>query len=556
MTENQNLDALVIGAGPTGLAMATDLIRHGMKVRLIDLADKPSTLSKAVVLMPRTLEEFQVRGLHKRTQELGENVHSFSAYNQGQIIFHADYDRISSKYNFLLNISQCDTELVLREELDRLGGEIEWGVTLTDYEDLGDHVRADLKHADGKTETLEVPYLLGCDGAHSTVRHGMNAEFHGESYQDTWLLADVSIDWKFPHGHSYSFFCEDGLLAVFPMPGKRYRIYVLQTLEYQLGRDPELSDIIEAVERVAPGLCKLSEPEWLSEFHCHHRKVKHYSKKNGRVFIGGDAAHIHSPETGLGMNTGVQDAFNLAWKLANVRKGLMPESLLDTYDLERSYVGEQVVKLSDFTHKLLSQFTAMGGLVRSKMWRFFSNYYLNHFQKLEEGFQVRIHYKANDFVEHHGHAEHFRIKDLPEVTAGARCLDGNLLPPNTEADVENFVSLYDQLDPSVHQLMILTGSDHSQETQSCIRELIASTASIRSQLNILLILGRQDTEGYEDLDATILLDPTHHFHHKYGAEAGAVYVVRPDTYVGFFSRPIASKPVTKYLKSLFTKLEA
>lgn len=556
MSENQNLDALVVGAGPTGLAMATDLLRHGLKIRLIDLAEKPSTLSKAVVLMPRSLEELQLRGMHEHALGLGEKIHAFTTYNRGQIVFHADYDRISSYFNFLLNISQCDTEKVLRDELDRLGGKIEWGTTLAGFEDLKDHVRAEIKHGSGETEVLEVPYLLGCDGAHSAVRHGLKAEFHGDSYKDTWLLADVSIEWKFPHGCSYSFFSDDAVLAVFPMPGKRYRIYVLQTLEHELGRDPEFEDVVEAVERIAPGLCTLSEPDWMAEFHCHHRKVKHYRKKGGRVFIGGDAAHIHSPETGLGMNTGIQDAFNLAWKLAAVRKGIVPESLLDTYDLERSYVGEQVVKLSDFTHRMAAQFSALGSLVRSKMWRFFSTYYLNHYQKLEEGFQVRIHYPHNHFVEHHGHPEHFRIKDLPEVIAGSRCLDGRLLPPGAAPEDENFVSLYDHLDPRVHHLMILTGSDDSTKTIDCIRELFDRTTSIRDHLKVLLVLGRQDTMGLEDLSATILLDPTHHFHHRYGAEGGAVYVVRPDSYVGFCSRPIASKRVMKYLGGLFNGLDS
>ncbi len=554
MIHNSNPDALVIGAGPTGLAMATDLLRHGLKVRLIDLAEKASNLSKATTVMPRTLEEFQIRGLHERTIELGKVMRAFSAFYNGKIVFKADYARLSSDFNYLVNIPQCDVELVLREELDRLGGEVEWGVTLTEFEDAGDHVSAELKHADGKTETLDVPWLLGCDGAHSVVRHSLDLEFHGNAYEDTWLLADLDIEWKFTRDSSYSFFSEDGVLAVFPMPNNRHRIYILQTLEYQLGRDPEFSDIVEAVERIAPGVCKLSNPDWMAEFHCQHRKVKHYRKKNGRVFIGGDAAHIHSPETGLGLNTGIQDSFNLAWKIASVHQGQSPESLLDTYDLERSYVGDQVVKLSDRTHKMTAQFGPIGSLARSAMWRIFSNHLRSHFETFEAGMGLRVHYQPNDFVENHGHVDKFRLRDLPEATAGARTLEAKLLPPDAKPDQEEYIRLLDQLDPLTHQLMIMTGPDNSEKTVSCIQKLIELTEPIRDQLKVLVVVGQQNLEGYEDVSTTVLLDPSHHFHHHYGAETGAVFVIRPDSYIGFSSRPIESKHVTKYLKRLFTKL--
>lgn len=556
MSDNQNPDALVVGAGPTGLAMATDLIRQGLKVRIIDLAEKASNLSKATTIMPRTLEEFQIRGLHERVVELGKVMHGFSAFYKGLIVFKADYARISSDFNYLVNIPQCDVELVLREELDRLGGEIEWGVTLKEFEDHGDHVKAEIVDSSGNTENLDVSWLLGCDGAHSTVRKGLDLKFHGNAYQDTWLLADLSIDWKFTSDSSYSFFCEDGVLAIFPMPEGRHRIYILQTLEYQLNRDPEFSDIVEAVERIAPGICKLSDPDWMAEFHCHHRKVKHYRKKEGRVFIGGDAAHIHSPETGLGLNTGVQDSFNLAWKIASVHQGRSPESLLDTYDLERSFVGEQVVKLSDTTHKMTAQFGLMGNLTRSAMWRIFSNHLKTNFETFEAGLGLRIQYKGNDYVINHGKVDKFRLKTLPEAIAGVRSLEAKLLPPQATPDQKEYVRLYDRINPLRHTLMVMTGPDNSEQTVSYIRELIEFTEPVRDQLDILIITGMQTDEGFEEFSPNVFLDPTHHFHHHYGAETGAVFVIRPDSYIGLSSRPIDSKRPIKYLKQLFTKLDA
>ena len=554
MSKINNPDTLVIGAGPTGLAMATDLLRQGLKVRIIDRSAKASTLSKATTIMPRTLEELQIRGMHERVIELGKVMHGFSAFYKGHIVFKADYARISSDFNFLVNIPQCDVELVLREELERLGGEVEWGVSLKKFEDHGDHVSAELLDSAGNTESLNVSWLLGCDGSHSIVRKGLDLKFHGHSYQDTWLLADLSIDWKFTSDSSYSFFCDDGVLAIFPMPNNRHRIYILQTLKYQLNRDPEFSDIVEAVERIAPGICKLSDPDWMAEFHCHHRKVKHYRQKDGRVFIGGDAAHIHSPETGLGLNTGIQDSFNLAWKIASVHQGRAPESLLDTYDLERSYVGDQVVKLSDTTHKMTAQFGPMGSLTRSAMWRIFSNHLRTRFETFEAGLGLRIQYKANDFVTNYGKVDKFRLRNLPEANAGVRSLEAKLLPPDAKPDQKQYVRLYDRLDPLTHTLMIMTGPDNSEKTVACIRELVEFTEPIRDHLKFLIVSGMQNSAGFEEFSPNVFLDPSHHFHHHYGAETGAVFVIRPDSYIGFSSRPVEPKRVSKYLKNLFTKL--
>lgn len=542
-----SLDALVVGAGPTGLALASDLLRHGLRVRVIDMAAAPTTLSKAVVLMPRSLEEFQIRKLAPYALQAGEKIHSFSAYNHGEIIFRAEYGRVNSRYNYLLNLSQTETEKILRDELARLGGRIEWKTTLESFEDHGDRVTATLTTPEGKTETVEASYLLGCGGAHSTVRHALHFEFIGEQYRDNWLLADVSIDWKLPHGHGYAFFSDAGLLAVFPMPSGQYRIYVVESEMLALGRVPTLEDISAAVERIVPGLCKLSNPGWMSEFHCHHRRVKHYSR--GRVFIGGDSAHIHSPETGLGMNTGMQDSFNLAWKLAYVRKGIAPASLLETYDTERSYVGQQVVALSDFTHKLSSQFNRVGALSRDHIWRFFSHFYANHFKQFEQGLQVRIQYQPSRIVENHGGQESLH-NDNFEITAGARANDADLLPLTGGSPV----SLYNILDPLRFRLLIVVGHAPNPATLDAIRRLSDFLKPVRDHVIPTLILAGQDADGFEDFPGEIYLDPSMHFHYIYGAQKGGLFLIRPDAYVGFSSRPIRLPELEKHLRGIFTVL--
>lgn len=549
MSKAHAYDVLVVGAGPTGLAMATDLIRHGLRVRQIDMAKVPTDLSKAVVLMPRSLEEFQLRKLANRALELGTKIHSFSAFSHGQIIFHAVYKGITSRFNYLVNIPQAATEKVLREELDRLKGKIEWETTLEKFEETADGVDVTIKTPDGKLTTERVSYLVGCDGAHSKVRHGLELEFEGGAYSGSWMLADIKLDWKLRDGHGYSFFCDDGLLAVFQMPGDRYRIYVLQTDKYILNRQPTLEDFQKAVERIAPGVCTLSEPHWMSEFHCHHRRVNKYGK--GRIFVAGDAAHIHSPESGLGMNTGMQDSFNLAWKLAYVHKGICPPDLLETYDAERRHVGRQVVELSDQTHKMWAQFSWVGKWTREPLWRFFSNYYAHHYKRMEEGLQIRIQYLPSDYVVHHSSHETVR-DDLFEIAAGSRALDCDLQTPTSKEPVY----LLDRLDAKRHHLLILAGHPISQETQDVIHELAEKTAPLREYLHLMLVLPRQDTKGYENFPGEIYLDPDLHFHYTYGSQRGALYVIRPDGYIGFASHPIRPAELHKYLYRKFPKLAA
>lgn len=553
MNTDTKIDVLIVGAGPTGLALATDLLRWGLKIRLIDQAPKPSELSRAVVVLPRTIEAFRVRGMHQRLLDLGAPVHRFLSYYQDQLVFNIGYAGIHSNFNYLLNISQCDTEKVLQEELDRLGGEVEWNTELVSFEDRGDSVHARIILPDGSSEDLQVAYLMGADGAHSVVRHSLEMEFNGGAYNDVWLLADVDINWSLPHGNSYSFFGEDTLLAVFPMPKGRSRIYLLQPANYELNREPAFDDIITAVERVIPGKCTLSNPGWISQFHCHHRKVRDYRKPGGRVFIGGDAAHIHSPETGLGMNTGIQDAFNLGWKIARVMKGQAPESLLDTYSPERSLVGDEVLKLSDMAHRMTAQFSPLVQKMRSRMMRFFSSYNLRHPTNMENGFQLRICYKPSKFIVNKGKPERFHSLG-PSVKAGARMPGGKVFVTDAKAAQENYVSLNDYFDPCKYQLVFLVSPRVGGKELEDVNQLMKLIKPVRDEVQAILVSDRLEDNRFKNFNGLTFADPTLEYHYICGAQCGAVYVVRPDTYVGFAGHPLQYAKPAAYLKKVILAL--
>jgi 2-polyprenyl-6-methoxyphenol hydroxylase-like FAD-dependent oxidoreductase len=261
----------------------------------------------------------------------------------GKTLVHVQLDTARSVHRYALMLAQSDTERLLAEQLSQLSLRVERRVELTSFAQDGDGVTAVLRHADGRDETARVAYLVGCDGAHSTVRQGLAAEFEGETLPSDWVLADVELDGVIAHDELTICWTPDGILAFFPIAGARFRIIADVGLAID-GEPP--APTLEAVQalldqRGPPGL-RAHDPIWLSHFRINERKVKEY--RHGRVFLAGDAVHIHSPAGGQGMNTGMQDAFNLAWKLALVWHGRASPALLDSYSPERSAIGDQVLR--------------------------------------------------------------------------------------------------------------------------------------------------------------------------------------------------------------------
>lgn len=340
------LDVLVIGAGPVGLTLAAELARYGLSVRVVDKAAHPTTTSKALAIWSRSLELFDRMGCTDAFLAAGIRGHGASLRSGSQILGHARLDVIPSAYNFSLMIPQRDTERLMAAHLGGFGLSVEREVELTGFEDLGDRVRATLRHADGGAETVDSLWLAGCDGAHSAVRHRLDFTFAGAPEPHDWVLADVMLTGPAaPPADEVSLYLHrDGLFVVFPMPGPRFR--VVATLGAadpgQTRPEPTLAAIQTLINERAGGDFAAEDPQWLANFRVHERKVADY--RCGRVFLAGDAAHIHSPAGGQGMNTGMQDAINLAWKLAMVRQGAADPDLLDSYSPERSAVGEMVLR--------------------------------------------------------------------------------------------------------------------------------------------------------------------------------------------------------------------
>ncbi|MGZ3457141.1 MAG: FAD-dependent monooxygenase, partial [Archangium sp.] len=361
------LDALVVGAGPTGLTMAAELARHGLRCRIVDSLEAPSRLSRALVVQSRTVELFDDFGMAEKLLERGE---AMGAYNilgpsgRRARIPMRPLPWLETHYPIPHMVPQDATEAVLTEYLASFGLAVEWGLAFEGLREDAEGVEVTLKRLDGTMETVRARWLMGCDGARSRVRKEAGIPFEGETYDYACMLVDARVDWPLGHGEVFIIPSRDGVVGAFPMPGEnRYRLTFIMPRDGKDEAEPLTLEEMQALtDRMVPVPTRVSDPLWMTRYRQHHLGVPRY--RQGRVFLAGDAAHIHSPAGGQGLNTGIQDAYNLAWKLALVTRGRAPESLLDTYHLERHRVGQKLLEGTDKRFALLSS----GGL-RMRMLR-------------------------------------------------------------------------------------------------------------------------------------------------------------------------------------------
>ncbi|WP_175765104.1 FAD-dependent monooxygenase [Burkholderia ambifaria] len=335
---------LIVGAGPTGLAAAMSLARARVPVRIIDRLTTPAPYSRAIGIQARTLELLEQHRAVEPFLVLGHRAHAAALHAGGRVIARLDFDPLQTRYPYLLFLDQSITEQLLAEHLAGLGVTVERGVTLTACDAGGTSLDVTIRGADGHEQSFAPSYLIAADGAHSTVRHLLGLGFAGQAFEQTFLLADFSAIPDWPEEEIHLFTTRDGIAGLFPMGGGRYRL-VADRPPGDASPDappPSLAQC-EAIVRARVGASIApSDLAWSSYFRLHSRMVDRL--RHGRVFFAGDAAHVHSPAGAQGMNTGMQEAFNLGWKLARVLGGGTPERLLDTYHAERHPIERDVLR--------------------------------------------------------------------------------------------------------------------------------------------------------------------------------------------------------------------
>ncbi|WP_028477308.1 FAD-dependent monooxygenase [Nocardia sp. CNY236] len=524
---------LIVGAGPTGLVLAAQLQRFGITFRLIDKHHDVLELTKAAALHARTLEHFRDLGIVDRILHEGQRVDILRLRTGYRDRIGIDFRELTDvAYPFMIDIPQASTERILIEHLTARGVPVERDVTCTAIEQTADGVLATVTLPDGTRETLSTDWLVGCDGAHSTVRSAIGVDFPGDAYPDDWVLCDAELEWPLPRNEMT--FCGDrqGICGVFPLPGAhRYRLAYTQnhTASGELV-EPDLADAQYALSRTGiEGRIRSVDQFWT--FDLSHRHAARY--RYGRVFLAGDAGHVHTPFGGQGLNLGVADAIDVGWKLAAVLTGRAPAALLDTYPTERHGVATEVVR---FTH-----LGAQAMLLRDDPRRHLRDGLLTALQA-SPAVRRRIGVRLSQL----GHS--YRTPRRPWTRDSLRSGDRIPDPELFDGLADRRVRLHDLLS-SAGFTAVVTG----HESDSAWRPALGVVDTLRRRhgvAGLILTTGWNIARDAVAHRAPTVLDRGRDARALYGRHP-RLYLVRPDRHIGFAGPP-DSADLEGYLTDMFT----
>ena len=362
-------DVLIVGAGPTGLMLANQLARRGVRAFIIDRHTGPAQQSRALAVHARTLEIYARLGISGRALELGKRATGASMWAQGRRMARVpvgDIGRDLSPFPFVLILGQDDNELIMGERLRESGIGVQWNTELAALEQAPEHVNVVLREPDGTTRKLTAAWVAGCDGARSAVRELNGIAFPGAPYEHVFFVADTEATGSMVPEELNVYLLRDGFHLFFPMRGTdRWRIVGILPPPLRGRDDLAFEEVIPALRGEAGSELSFKSCSWFSTYRIHHRSAERF--RDRRCFLLGDAAHIHSPVGGQGMNTGLQDAYNLAWKLALVCQGRADPALLDSYGAERMPVARRLLNTTDRLFTLIVSDRWLAGLFRTRI---------------------------------------------------------------------------------------------------------------------------------------------------------------------------------------------
>ncbi len=521
-------DVLVVGAGPTGLLAANLLKRSGVDVRIVEKRLEASRESRAFAVQSRTIEVMQTIGLADEFLARGVIANGVDIHVRGKRRGGLDLDRAQAAdtpFQFILMIPQSETEAILSRDLERLGVTIERGVEVESIAQDKVGVTTQVRDGGGRTGTIRSRYIIGADGSRSIVRKESGLDFEGGSFDQSFLLTDCQVDWPLDH-HRFRVFVDGPLIGLFlPLDGRAVSRVMTNDPRDRQGDAQRQADVdlaeIEAVYARATGQdVKLSNPVWVTSYTAHHRETERY--RAGRAFVGGDAAHIHSPAGGQGMNTGLQDVANLAWKMALVLKNHADDELLDDYHDERKPVGDLVVRS---TGRLFNAFVGQTGWKAAlRDWLLIG--FLPVVSQLPP-FQRNAFYNLSQRAI--GYANSRFVADGPSWTkTGPRA--GERAP---NAPINRDLSMFDLLKGYAFTLVGFSrkplSPDETAHWKNEMNRLAARLPSCRTELIARVVKGHDSATRFVD-DATVF--DRYGFRDRDGQRDG-LYLIRPDTYVAW-----------------------
>lgn len=526
MTEPSEIPVLVVGAGPVGLTMAAELARQGVACRIVDHAPAaPSAGSRAVAIQARTLEIFADMGVVAAILESGHRIHGANLFAEGSRIFHFSFDELASPFPFAIDLPQPETERVITAHLRRFGFEVERSATLTGLVQDEHGVTARLDTPDGPS-VIRAKYLIGCDGAHSSVRQLAAIPDGGSPPHENYLIADLPVEWDTPDDEWNFWFHEDGLFNLFPLGSGRYRMIA----DADAGAPADSAQVASAFERRGPRNAVPGEPVWAGTFRTNRRQALSY--QCGRVFVAGDAAHVQSPAGGQGMNTGIQDAYNLAWKLGMVFRGNAPESLLESYGAERQPVGKSMLALTSNMDAIAAMRHPISQGVRNRLLPILAGFEVFEQRIASRLAEISVNYRRSPIVGQSG--RWYGSGPNP----GDRAVD---------APVGSGKRVFDLLGGTRHAVLIFTAEHPGEDDLRNLSNLERYMRDGYPREVSTHVISRAELPGR----ASTIIDSGGAAHHAYAAGVPCIYLVRPDGYVGFRGLTTDPLPLLEHLNRVY-----
>jgi len=517
-TTPQNPDVVIVGAGPVGLVAACELARRGVTFRIIDKRAEPTDESRAIAIHSRSLDMFDRMGIVDDLVATGVKSTSMRMLSNGNQLFQVTFGGVDSAFPFSLLTAQTETERVLTERLEQLGVTVDRGVELVELTQDDDVATLGLRRPDGSAEHVTTSWVVAADGAHSTARHLVGTKLEGSFQGERFILGDCDAEHDLDGESMYTVFSPEGTVIAMPMRGGRARL--MAQIHDAPGTPHNVHPTQQDLQRILDervGGITITKSHWLTCFEIHHGQVPAY--RHGRVFLTGDAAHIHSPAGGQGMNTGMQDAFNLAWKLEATVRGEGGQALLDSYHAERHPVAEKVI---EFSSNLTKAGTLRGGarVVRNAILRLAGNIPAVGDKLAGIVEEIVVSYEGSPAVlSRLGHTK---------IVAGQH------LPHIDDANIQKQLTRVCGAENPGHTVLTVTAGKP------------APAAGPAGQVQVLINSDNTPAGGYD----AVITDPDGLVAKRYGLRDGGRVVVRPDGYIGAVTELGDAKGIADYFAQI------